>query len=134
MSTVLNYTRNHEMKLFLWPCYILMQYKNGILHKQKVIVCSWHKRARVSHARTARRIENVGIRQVFFSEFTGCYFFNKLKIIMLKMYQHISLDLSWFGLVKKVIFVSRNELTNSHTRVRHILFVITFKFSFHECR
>lgn len=40
--------------------------KNGILHTQKVIVCCWHKRSRVSHARTARRIENVGIWQVFF--------------------------------------------------------------------
>lgn len=68
LSTVLNYTRNHEMKLFLVPCCIFNALcKRTFNVNKKVIFCFWHKRARVSHARTTRTIENVGIRQVFFS-------------------------------------------------------------------
>lgn len=52
------------------PCAML--YFNALCKRtfnvnKKVIFCCWHKRARVSHARTARSVENVGIRQVFSS-------------------------------------------------------------------
>lgn len=50
---------------------------------------------------------------------------------MLKIYQHIPLDLSRFELVKKLlIFVSSNKLTNPYTLVRHILSVNHIEFFF----